>query len=89
MTRLAPALFALALALPAAAAEAIYEIDPDHTYPSFEADHMGLSFWRGKFNRTRGTMTFDRSECGLPAGQDLGFDMTVELRIQVEAIGKE
>ena len=27
----------------AAAAPATYEIDPEHTYPSFEADHMGLS----------------------------------------------
>ena len=27
----------------------IYEIDPSHTFPAFEADHMGgLSLWRGK-----------------------------------------
>ncbi len=46
------ALFAL-LALAAGtalAAPASYKIDPSHTYPSFEADHMGgLSVWRGKF----------------------------------------
>jgi len=26
-----------------------YEIDPRHTFPSFEADHQGgVSVWRGK-----------------------------------------
>ena len=29
-----------------------YNLDPTHTYPSFEADHLGgLSTWRGKFDR--------------------------------------
>jgi polyisoprenoid-binding protein YceI len=38
-----------------------YQIDPTHTYPSFEADHMGgLSIWRGKFNSTSGTIVLDR-----------------------------
>lgn len=37
-----------------------YKIDPNHTYPSFEADHKGLSFWRGKFTKTSGTITLDR-----------------------------
>ncbi|MEC5162471.1 polyisoprenoid-binding protein YceI [Janthinobacterium sp. CG_23.3] len=38
-----------------------YNIDPTHTYPSFEADHMGLSVWRGKFGKTKGTVTLDRA----------------------------
>lgn len=38
-----------------------YKIDPSHTYPSFEADHMGISVWRGKFNKTEGTVTLDRA----------------------------
>jgi polyisoprenoid-binding protein YceI len=38
-----------------------YNIDPSHTYPSFEADHKGLSLWRGKFNATKGTITMDRA----------------------------
>jgi polyisoprenoid-binding protein YceI len=42
------------------AAPATYNIDPDHTYPAFEADHMGLSIWRGKFNKSSGTITLDR-----------------------------
>lgn len=45
----------------AAAAEPVrYEIDPSHTFPSFEADHMGgLSLWRGKFNEASGEVTMD------------------------------
>lgn len=38
-----------------------YTIDPDHTYPSFEADHFGTSIWRGKFDKTRGTIVLDRA----------------------------
>lgn len=37
-----------------------YDIEPTHTYPSFEADHMaGLSIWRGKFNKTSGQISLD------------------------------
>jgi len=43
------------------AAPVSYNIDPDHTYPSFEADHMGLSMWRGKFNKTTGKVTLDKA----------------------------
>jgi len=38
-----------------------YVIEPNHTYPSFEADHMGISVWRGKFNKSSGTITLDRA----------------------------
>ena len=38
-----------------------YNIDPGHTYPSFEADHLGLSFWRGKFTKTTGKVMLDRA----------------------------
>ncbi len=38
-----------------------YEIDSDHTYPSFDTDHMGgLSKWRGKINSTSGSITMDK-----------------------------
>ncbi len=43
------------------AAPFTYKIDPDHTYPSFEADHLGISTFRGKFNKTSGTVTLDRA----------------------------
>ena len=36
-------------------------IDPTHTYPSFEADHMGLSVWRGKLNRNSGSIVYDKA----------------------------
>ena len=51
----------LALAAAANAAPVTYEIDPAHTYPSFEADHMGgLSVWRGKFDKTSGKVVLDK-----------------------------
>lgn len=38
-----------------------YDIQPTHTFPSFEADHMaGLSVWRGKFNKTSGQIKLDK-----------------------------
>lgn len=43
------------------AAPVTYILDPDHTHPSFEADHFGgLSVWRGKFNTTSGKVVFDK-----------------------------
>ena len=45
----------------AMAAPVSYDIDPMHTYPSFEADHMGISFWRGKFNKTTGALIVDKA----------------------------
>jgi len=36
-----------------------YQIDPSHTFPSFEINHMGLSTYRGRFDRTSGTITLD------------------------------
>jgi polyisoprenoid-binding protein YceI len=39
-----------------------YKIDPRHTYPSIEADHMGgLSIWRGKIERSEGEIVLDRA----------------------------
>jgi polyisoprenoid-binding protein YceI len=41
-------------------AASTYQLDPNHTYPSFAADHFGgLSVWRGKFTKTTGTVTLD------------------------------
>jgi polyisoprenoid-binding protein YceI len=48
-------------ALSALAEPATYTIDPMHTYPSFEADHMGISTWRGKMTRNRGTVVLDKA----------------------------
>lgn len=67
---LRPSLSAVALgaalavaAFVAGATPVAYRIDPDHTFPSFEADHMGgLSVWRGKFNRTTGDVVLDKAK---------------------------
>jgi len=43
------------------AAPVTYNIDPSHTYPSFETDHFdGMSVWRGKFTRSSGTIVMDQ-----------------------------
>ena len=47
--------------LGALAAPVTYNVDPEHTYPSFEVDHFGgMSVWRGKFNENKGTIVLDR-----------------------------
>lgn len=51
----------LLLAVAAHAEPVSYRLDPEHSYPSFEADHMGgLSIWRGKLTRSEGTVVLDR-----------------------------
>jgi polyisoprenoid-binding protein YceI len=48
-------------ALPSLAAPVNYNVDPNHTYPSFEADHMGgMSVWRGKFDSSSGSVVYDK-----------------------------
>ncbi len=53
----------MALSLSAAhAAPVTYTLDPTHTFPSFEADHMGgLSVWRGKVNQNSGKVVLDKA----------------------------
>ena len=58
---------ALSLALASLAVGAVvaapvtYQVDPSHTYPSFETDHFGgVSTWRGKFTRSSGTIVLDK-----------------------------
>jgi polyisoprenoid-binding protein YceI len=49
------------LATVAIAAPVTYNVDPEHTHPSFEADHFGgMSVWRGKFNENSGTIVLDK-----------------------------
>lgn len=51
----------LAMCAPVAATGEHYRIDPSHTFPSLEFSHLGISFWRGKFDRSRGEITLDRA----------------------------
>jgi polyisoprenoid-binding protein YceI len=73
---------AIASSSAALAAPVKYTIDPSHTFPSFEADHLGgLSIWRGKFNSSSGSIVLDREaktgsiEVKIDmASVDFGFD---------------
>jgi polyisoprenoid-binding protein YceI len=57
----------------ASAAPETYRIDPGHTYPSFAVDHNGgISKWRGKFNKSSGTITLDKE------AQKGSVDVTIE-----------
>jgi polyisoprenoid-binding protein YceI len=61
LKNLSIALLAATLASGAFAADT-YKVDSNHTYPSFEADHFGgLSVWRGKFNKSEGSIVVDRA----------------------------
>jgi len=62
MNRIVLASMAAFMSAGAFAAPVTYIIDPAHTYPSFEADHMGgLSVWRGKFTSTSGKVVYDKA----------------------------
>jgi len=57
----------------AIAAPVTYQIDPAHTYPSFEADHFGgVSVWRGKATKTSGSIVLDQ------AAKSGSVDITVD-----------
>ena len=56
------------------AAPVTYVLDPSHTYPSFEADHMGgLSVWRGKFTSSSGKVVYDK------AAKSGSVDVTIDM----------
>jgi polyisoprenoid-binding protein YceI len=58
-----PALGLAILALPLAAAAQVenYVIDPYHTVPYFETDHLGYTTMRGRFDKTTGKFSIDRT----------------------------
>ena len=63
---------ALAATGPAAAAPAVYVLDPAHTFVHFEVQHFGTSTSRGRFGPVTGEVTLDRA-----AGRgDLGLRIT-------------
>lgn len=41
------------------AAEETYTIDPNHTLPVFEVNHLGFSTQRGRFDKTAGKIQLD------------------------------
>ncbi len=74
MNRIVLASMAALVSAGAVAAPVTYVLDPNHTYPSFEADHMGgLSVWRGKFTATTGKVVYDK------AAKSGTIDVTVDM----------
>ncbi len=58
-----------------------YTIDPTHTWPVFEVNHLGFSTQRGRFNKSSGKVTLDiaakKGSVELvikTASLDMGFD---------------
>lgn len=58
-----------------------YTIDPTHTWPVFEVNHLGFSTQRGRFNKSSGKITLDSAakkgsvELVIDAASlDMGFD---------------
>lgn len=49
---------AMMASMSAQAAES-YTIDPFHTYPNFEINHLGFSTMHGRFDKTSGNLTID------------------------------
>ena len=58
MTRSLLILIGTLFAIPACAADN-YTIDPTHTWPMFEVNHLGYSTQRGRFNKSSGKITLD------------------------------
>jgi len=58
-------------AAPAVAADN-YTIDPNHTFPVFEVNHLGYSVQHGRFNKTSGKITLDM------AAKKGSVDLTIE-----------
>ena len=73
---IASALTATALASAVSAQAATYNIEPTHTFVTFEATHFGTSTNRGRFDKKEGTVQFDRAA---KTGK-------VELTIQADSI---
>jgi polyisoprenoid-binding protein YceI len=63
-----------AFCLPAGIALAVesYTVDPNHTFPTFEINHLGFSTQRGRFNSTKGKITFD------PQAQQASADIAID-----------
>jgi polyisoprenoid-binding protein YceI len=70
--KIAIGIILLAVPLGAAAAPESYTIDPYHTFPHFEVNHLGMSNMRGQFDKTTGKFTIDH------AAKTGSLDLTVQ-----------
>ncbi|OGT00974.1 MAG: hypothetical protein A3F73_02550 [Gallionellales bacterium RIFCSPLOWO2_12_FULL_59_22] len=71
MNKLLAILLTGLLVAPAWAADN-YTIDPRHTWPVFEVNHMGFSTQRGRFNKSSGKIAID------PAAKKGSVELTIE-----------
>jgi len=51
----------MVLPLTAAAAPENYTMDPNHTHPHWEVNHLGVSNWRGQFGKSAGKFMIDHA----------------------------
>ena len=56
------------------AESATYAVDPSHTFVTFEANHMGTSTLRGRFDKKEGSVTLDKA--GKSGKADIVIDTT-------------
>ena len=68
-TLIALSLFALPMTASLAAS---YTIDPAHTYPNFQINHLGFSTMHGRFGTTSGSMQLD------PAAKQASVDIKID-----------
>jgi len=69
--KLLASIFTGVLSFSATAADT-YTVDPRHTFPSFEIDHLGFSIQRGRFNLTEGKITL------APASASGSIDISID-----------
>jgi polyisoprenoid-binding protein YceI len=74
MTKTLLACLIAAGAITAHAESAPYAIDPSHTFVTFEANHMGTSTLRGRFDKKEGSVTLDKA--GKSGKADITIDAT-------------
>jgi polyisoprenoid-binding protein YceI len=72
MPKCLAALVLVTFPLAAAAAPESYTLDPYHTYPNFTIEHLGVSTMYGRFNKTSGKFSLDRT------ARSGALDLTVE-----------
>jgi polyisoprenoid-binding protein YceI len=72
MPKCLAALVLVAFPLAATAAPESYTLDPYHTYPNFTIEHLGVSTMYGRFNKTSGKFSLDRT------ARSGALDLTVE-----------
>lgn len=73
LIRTTAATLATLVAGTAFAAPETYNVDPMHTIPTYEINHLGFSTQRGRFNKTSGTIVLDRAKHTVSA--DISIDV--------------